>query len=280
MDNKIKKLTLEISPLLSNNNKFKKKLNNTTIKHSKLHEKFNHSFCKSSAVKGKLKKEEDKCKHNRSVIIKKSNIYKDVSSGSNYETNNELLKNRLIINYKQNYQKNFHKNLEDNFNNIETSIIDKKFENLIDHDEIIISSGKKGNNSLDFNINHFVYAKKNFGLSKSIKNKKEEKILDFNPNNSNKIYSNTNANENYGTEEFNCKTSRIKSNKGILKNSHKKNKIIDKESKGENVNFNLNAEKVSVGYEKKFEIKAPDIYSENDEYFNGNNKFDEYKRLC
>ena len=57
--------------------------------------------------------------------------------------------------------------------------------------------------------------------------------MDFNPNNSNKIYSNTNANENYGTEEFNCKTSRIKSNKGILKNSHKKNKIIDKESKGE-----------------------------------------------
>ena len=111
---------------------------------------------KSVILNNKPKKQKNK--YNNKSVTKSINSYGNSSIKNNNLNNN---KNILI------------KKLDEKFKSLENNIIDKKYENYIDHDEIIISSNKKNNS----------------------KNKTANKIYDNNYKLSNIIGLNENGNE-------------------------------------------------------------------------------------
>ena len=82
--------------------------------------------------------------NNNSVILNNNKPYK--TKNKNKHNNKSVTKtiNSHINNYNKNFDENLIiKKLDEKFKSLESNIIDKKYENDIDHDEIIISTNKK-----------------------------------------------------------------------------------------------------------------------------------------
>ena len=113
--------------LLNGNLNFSKDFGNDDL-YNMLHDKnlknkkFNHSVILNKQNKIKNKKK------NNNKSVNNSNIHK------NYKKNNNVDQNLII------------KKLDEKFKSLESNIIDKEYENDIDHDEMIISSNKRNIN--------------------------------------------------------------------------------------------------------------------------------------
>ena len=93
-------------------------------------------------------------KFNNSVILNNS---KQKKSKNTKKHNNKSVTNSINSHIYKNHKKNnidqnfIIKKLDEKFKSLENNIIDQKYENDIDHDEMIISSNKKNINSLNTN---------------------------------------------------------------------------------------------------------------------------------
>ena len=83
-----------------------------------------------------------KLKYNKSKKVKNKNNYRSVTKTNNTQGNSNIKKNNenMLI-----------KKLDEKFLSLENNIIDQKYENDIDHDEMIISTNRKHINSYENN---------------------------------------------------------------------------------------------------------------------------------
>ena len=154
-----------------------------TITHGKNqgNKKFNNnSVILNNTKQNKIKNK--KTQHNKSIT-------KTINTHNHYNKNN----------YKKN---NFEENLiitklDEKFKNLENNIIDKKYENDIDHDEMIISTKKKNVNS-NFQNNSRINStnKKNLKLSDAINEINSNKLNYYREDKSENIFLNIFANKN------------------------------------------------------------------------------------
>ena len=124
--------------LLNNNIKFSKDFGNIDL--------YNIMHDKNQEIK----------KFNNSVILnnKQNNNNNKKKYNNKFSTtsnNSHIHKNHKKINIDRNL---IIRNLDDKFKSLENNIIDKDYENDIDHDEMIISSNKKNINSFNINENN------------------------------------------------------------------------------------------------------------------------------
>ena len=157
-----------------------------TIPHER--NKGNKKFCNNSVILNNNKHNKTKNKkkpHNKSIT-------------KTINTHNHLNKN----NYKKN---NFEENLiitklDEKFKNLENNIIDKKYENDIDHDEMIISTKKK-NVNIDFQNNSRINTinkinNKNLKLSEAINEINNNTLNYYRDDKSENIFMNIFTNKN------------------------------------------------------------------------------------
>ena len=154
-----------------------------TITHGK--NQGNKKFNNNSVILNNTKQNKTKNKktqHNKSIT-------KTINTHNHYNKNN----------YKKN---NFEENLiitklDEKFKNLENNIIDKKYENDIDHDEMIISTKKKNVNA-NFQNNSRINStnKKNLKLSDAINEINSNKLNYYREDKSENIFLNIFANKN------------------------------------------------------------------------------------
>ena len=137
-------------------------------------------------------------KFNNSVILNnKQNKAKNKNKSNNKSVTKTINAHSNMNNKKNNFDENFViKKLDEKFKSLENNIIDKKYENDIDHDEMIISSHKKNynhkNNNTNYNSNTFIKTvnktkNKKFNLSDLIDEVNINSINNTNNKNDNKI---------------------------------------------------------------------------------------------
>ena len=134
-----------------------------TIQHgnNRQHKKFNNN----SVILNNSKQNRTKVKNNKN---NNKSVTRTINSNLNNNKKNKLEENLII------------KKLDEKFKSLESNIIDKKYENDIDHDEMIISTNKKNFINQNINTNKI----KTYNLNNSA-SKKLSKIIDDNNDNYN-----------------------------------------------------------------------------------------------
>ena len=149
------------SNYIHNNNNIKNK-KNINIKKLKYNKSFEGNFVNNDLIftnnfdlnedlytiphEGKYKANN---KFNNSVILNnnKQNRTKNKKRNSNKSVTRTINSHINSKNKKNNFEENIIKKLDEKFKSLENNIIDKQYENDIDHDEMIISTNKKNQNN-------------------------------------------------------------------------------------------------------------------------------------
>ena len=137
--------------ILNGNSMFSKDFGNDDLYNINIDKNLRNKKFNNSVILNKQNKIKNKKKHNNKSVATSNNSH----IHKNYKQKNNIDQNLII------------KKLDEKFKSLESNIIDKEYENDIDHDEMIISSNKKNN------IN---FTQINNGKTSSKKNNKNYKL--------------------------------------------------------------------------------------------------------